>query len=69
LRISWIFKDYKYYIEGNTIKIDLDKNVNKSELIKEIYLKYEDLVDYVQITKISFKDSLKYFLNEQLVGE
>lgn len=63
------FKDYKYYIEGNTIKIDLDKNVNKSELIKEIYLKYEDLVDYVQITKISFKDSLKYFLNEQLVGE
>ena len=63
------FKDYNYQLEDNIMRIDLSNVKSKSELIKNIYDRYEDLIDYVQVTKPSFKDSLKYFLNESLMGD
>lgn len=57
---------YDYIIDNNVIKIDVSNVSNKSDLIKSIYQSFSDDINYVQFSKIGFKDSLKYFLKEQL---
>nr|WP_279585886.1 ATP-binding cassette domain-containing protein [Petrotoga sibirica] len=60
------FKNYKFDIKKNMVKIDVSSINNKSELIKKIYETFNKDIDFVRVSKISFKDALKYFLNEQL---
>ncbi|MGL5439475.1 MAG: ABC transporter ATP-binding protein [Filifactoraceae bacterium] len=63
--INMNLKKYNYTFEGRTLKIDLSLAPNTSELIKEIYSYHEDIIEYVQVKKINFKDTLKHFLKEQ----
>ena len=57
---------YTYTLDSNIIKIDTTYNNDKSKLVKEVYKIFDKDIDIIQFSKINFKDSLKYFLNENI---
>ncbi|MDD7305084.1 MAG: hypothetical protein PUG67_00690, partial [Peptoniphilaceae bacterium] len=57
---------YTYTLDSNVIRIDTTYNNDKSKLVKEVYKLFDKDIDIIQFSKISFKDSLKYFLNENI---
>lgn len=57
---------YTYTLDSNIIRIDTTCNRDKSKLVKEVYKLFDKDIDIIQFSKINFKDSLKYFLNENI---
>lgn len=57
---------YTYTLNSNIIRIDTTYNNDKSKLVREVYKIFDKDIDIIQFSKINFKDSLRYFLDENI---